>query len=70
MLRSDRFDLYNPLLALVNHVDRNVDENDEKGKDETGQKPDINIFNVRGSRECGCHGDVEGREDHKGGEVE
>ena len=55
---------------MVNHVNSNVKENDEKGKDERGEKPDVHMFNARSSREGGSHGDVEGREDHEGGEVE
>ena len=47
-----------------------VEENDEKGKDETEEKPDIDNLDNGGCRQTAGHRDEESRENHEAGYVD
>ena len=47
-----------------------VEENDEKGKDETEEKPDVDILDNRCGWQTAGHRDEESRENHQTGDVD
>ena len=56
-------------LSLPDSVEQDVDQDDEEGKDETKEKPNIHYLDGGGGGEAVGHRDVEGGEDHHAGDV-
>ena len=56
-------------LSLPDSVEEDVDQDDEEGKDETEEKPNIHYLDGGGGGEAVGHRDVEGGEDHHAGDV-
>ena len=56
--------------SLVVKENDDVEQNDEKGKDETKEKPDIDILDPGSCWEAAGHWDVERWENHQAGDVD